>query len=119
MRALTVKQPWASLIAAGAKKIENRSWRPPASLVGQRIAIHAGAGWDRVGERHTDMRRDELPRGRVICTAVIDRVIETSDDPFWRGPLGWVLRDVRRVTGAPKMAGRLGLWPLPESAKIQ
>jgi len=43
MKALTVWQPWASLIAIGAKPYEFRSWRPHASLIGQRIAIHAGA----------------------------------------------------------------------------
>jgi hypothetical protein len=41
--AITVWQPWASLIAIGAKPYEFRSWRPPSSIVGQRIAIHAGA----------------------------------------------------------------------------
>lgn len=43
MKALTVWQPWASLIAIGAKPYEFRGWRPPASIIGQRIAIHAGA----------------------------------------------------------------------------
>jgi len=43
MKALTVWQPWASLIAEGLKPYEFRAWRPPASIVGQRIAIHAGA----------------------------------------------------------------------------
>lgn len=40
---LTVWQPWATLIAIGAKPYEFRSWRPPSWLVGQRMAIHAGA----------------------------------------------------------------------------
>lgn len=43
LKVLTVWQPWASLIAIGAKPFEFRSWTPPKSLVGQRIAIHAGA----------------------------------------------------------------------------
>lgn len=43
MKALTIWQPWASLIMIGAKPYEFRSWKPPASLVGQRLAIHAGA----------------------------------------------------------------------------
>lgn len=40
--ALTVWQPWATLIAAGAKPFEFRSWPAPARLIGKRIAIHAG-----------------------------------------------------------------------------
>lgn len=43
MKALTVWQPWASLIIAGAKPFEFRSWRPPQSIIGQRIVIHAAA----------------------------------------------------------------------------
>lgn len=43
MKALTIWQPWASLIRAGAKPYEFRGWQPPRAIVGQRIAIHAGA----------------------------------------------------------------------------
>ncbi|ODS59803.1 MAG: hypothetical protein ABS48_01655 [Erythrobacter sp. SCN 68-10] len=43
MKALTIWQPWASLIIAGAKPYEFRGWRPPTSIIGQRIVIHAAA----------------------------------------------------------------------------
>lgn len=43
MKALTVWQPWGSLIAIGAKPYEFRSWPPPKRIIGHRIAIHAGA----------------------------------------------------------------------------
>ena len=43
MKAITIWQPWASLIVAGAKPYEFRGWEPPRSIQGQRIAIHAGA----------------------------------------------------------------------------
>lgn len=48
MKALTLWEPWASLIMIGAKPFEFRKWnfadRPAlAKLVGQRIVIHAGA----------------------------------------------------------------------------
>ena len=41
MLALTLWQPYATLIACGAKTIETRSWAAPESLIGQRLAIHA------------------------------------------------------------------------------
>jgi hypothetical protein len=47
MKALTIYQPWASLIMAGAKPYEFRGWSPRerggayAALIGQRIVIHA------------------------------------------------------------------------------
>lgn len=40
MKAITVKQPWASLIVEGIKDIENRTW--PTKFRG-RVLIHAGA----------------------------------------------------------------------------
>lgn len=50
MKALTFWQPWASLITAGAKPYEFRGWRPPASIIGQRIVIHAGTRLVKRGE---------------------------------------------------------------------
>lgn len=41
MKALTVLQPWASLIVVGAKPYEFRGWRPNAKFIGQRIVMHA------------------------------------------------------------------------------
>ncbi len=41
--AITLWQPWASLIAAGAKPYEWRGWPAPTRLIGKKIAIHAGA----------------------------------------------------------------------------
>lgn len=43
MKALSIKQPWASLIAHGIKDIENRTWK--TNFRG-RIYIHASAKWD-------------------------------------------------------------------------
>jgi hypothetical protein len=46
MKALTVWQPWASLIMIGAKPFEFRRWSyldRESRLQGQRIVIHAGA----------------------------------------------------------------------------
>lgn len=43
MKAITVKQPWASLIVEGIKDIENRTWKCPEKYIGQRVLIHAAA----------------------------------------------------------------------------
>lgn len=47
MKAISLWQPWASLIACGAKRYETRSWAPPRELIGQSIAIHAAKKIDR------------------------------------------------------------------------
>ena len=47
MKAISLWQPWASLIACGAKPYETRSWAPPRELIGHVIAIHAAKKIDR------------------------------------------------------------------------
>lgn len=42
-KALSIKQPWAYLIASGIKDIENRTWKCPEEYIGQRVLIHASA----------------------------------------------------------------------------
>lgn len=41
--AITIWQPWATLIVDGHKPYEFRGWSAPRALWGRRIAIHAGA----------------------------------------------------------------------------
>ena len=36
MKAITLHQPWASLIACGLKTIETRDWPPPRAVGGER-----------------------------------------------------------------------------------
>lgn len=47
MKAISLWQPWASLIACGVKPFETRSWAPPQHLIGQSIAIHAAKKIDK------------------------------------------------------------------------
>jgi len=44
MKALTLTAPWGTAIAKLGKDIENRRWKPPDAIIGQRIAIHEGKG---------------------------------------------------------------------------
>ncbi|MXY35645.1 MAG: ASCH domain-containing protein [Dehalococcoidia bacterium] len=90
MKAITLWQPWASLIAAGIKTAETRSWQPPATLVGQRIAIHAGKEMVLTHDHRVEATLQaefgdnwpyDLPRGFVVCTAVLTRVWATTDRP--------------------------------------
>jgi hypothetical protein len=41
--ALTIWQPWATLVIADCKPYEFRTWPAPRHLWGKRIAIHAAA----------------------------------------------------------------------------
>lgn len=41
MKAISIKQPWAHLIASGIKDIENRTWKCHGKYIGERVLIHA------------------------------------------------------------------------------
>lgn len=97
IKALTLTQPWASLVAIGAKRIETRSWAPHRALIGQRIAIHAAKGWTAEQRQlmamqpfHAALREGygrglierpdsrELPRGCVVAMVTLEAVYPTS-----------------------------------------
>ena len=94
MKAITLHQPWASLIAAGLKYVETRSWPAPPSLIGQRIAIHAGKrkmqpipdGWPReiwdfvTGEQWDD--NNPCPLGMVVATANLTKCVKVEYNTF-------------------------------------
>ena len=139
-KAVTLHQPWASLVAKGAKTVETRSWRPPASLIGRRIAIHAGrerrneapgeefetavakhlgAGW-----------RDELPAGAVVATAVLAEVAEAAGDgkdaptreealfgDYRAGRWMWRLGGVKEVKPPVPVRGHRRIWSLEPANK--
>jgi len=59
MRAISLTQPWSSLIAVGSKKIETRSWQ--TSYRGK-LAIHASKGFPGEAKRFCE--------SRVVCEAL-------------------------------------------------
>jgi hypothetical protein len=122
LRVLTVKQPWASLIALGIKRVENRTWAPSKATLpdGSRIAIHAGGGWDARGAKRVGCQLDRrtLPSGLILCTAVVERIAIEMDDLYFVGPLGWVLRDVRPALSRP-LRGQLGLWKVADEEVVE
>jgi len=130
MKAITLIQPWASWIALGWKSIETRRHRLFASLVGTRIAIHAGKKWDvawfarasayltaEQTYRTEDLRRGG-PRGAIVCTASVTdfRRVQQIDSPAAmcncrHGTLyGLLLADIHVLREPMPARGRLGVW---------
>lgn len=75
MKAITIIQPWATLVALGEKKFETRSW---ATKYRGPLAIHAGKKVDREACEREPFRSvlarhgytaDNLPTGAVIATS--------------------------------------------------
>lgn len=126
MRALTICQPYASLIAEGRKRCENRRW--PTSFRGM-IAIHAGKSREWLDTLHPDEPMpNPMPFGAVIATAnlvdcvkltdVIDGVLGDAygwmlDDRHAEGPYCFVLEDVTPIEPVP-FRGAQGFFFFPD-----
>lgn len=106
MKALTLWQPWASLVVAGAKPYEFRSWRPPAGIVGQRIVIHAGAR--KVDQRGLDQLVELLEAGGADAAATalvpIDLALAVLRSADW--PLGVGMGSA--IVGEPRSGDAIG-----------
>lgn len=119
MRGFSLTQPWATLVALGAKKIETRSWS--TSYRGE-ILIHAAKGFPReVQEMCADepflavlkaagfTNTKELPRGVIVAVARLVAVKRTEEircvaseqeqafGDYSPNRYGWLLADVRAL----------------------
>ena len=69
MKAITLHEPWATLVAQGHKTRETRGKAAPLSLIGRRIAIHAGKHVDPGAQ--AAFGRIEVHPGHVVATAML------------------------------------------------
>lgn len=116
MKALTIRQPWASLIIAGIKTVENRSW--PAAHRGL-LAVHAGLGTDPEAlKAHRGLLPPgPLPRGVILGTVNVTGCVRDSPSP-WAEPgcWHWILKNPQPLAEPVPRTGRLGLWTVPDTA---
>jgi hypothetical protein len=132
MKAISLWQPWASLVAEGFKKMETRDWPPPRELVGQRIAIHATqkiVPWleltpafrhrleAHLGPGIAELWCDRVPRGAIVCTAILGPVLRVETVvggwAFCRVEYGMAKEPVRvPVDPFGNFAPERVLWPL-------
>ncbi len=105
MRAISIKQPWAELIVAGFKDIENRSWH---TKIRGRVLIHASKGIDKAAMREVEKMAAEAEaegkagkldrfhlRGGIVGSVEIVDCVTNSDSDWFHGPYGFVLRAPR------------------------
>lgn len=94
MKGLTLTQPWATLVALGAKRIETRAWSTPYRGP---LAIYAGKGLGGLGPgaKEDDLRRlvrtepfasalghqfaSALPRGVIVAVCDLVEVIDAVE----------------------------------------
>lgn len=77
MKAITIKQPWATLIAEGYKEYEFRTWK--TKYRGD-ILIHAGKGIDKKAMERFKNLNLEYPVGQIIAKATITDCIYVDEE---------------------------------------
>lgn len=121
MKTLTLKQPWASLIANNYKLYEFRSWK--TNYRGD-ILIHAGQGKDKNAFEKVKEYNLDYPSKRIIAIAHLDDCIpitsEFNDKICKSNPnvyaqkertgYVWKLSNIRKVDNKNIIPGKLGLW---------
>lgn len=116
LKAISLKQPWANLIASGKKTIETRTWntkyRGPVLIVASKAKVR-----DRRGDiiepmgcsvaiaRIVDCRPMRLTDRRAACIAK------------YPGAKAWILRNIKRIPRVP-IAGRLGIYRVRPALRL-
>ena len=121
MRVLTLKQPWATLVAEGIKKIEFRTWK---TNYRGKVLIHAGAGVDKKDMEKFKNLNLEFPSKRIIAEVEIVDCLELNDElnqkiieekniaygSKYRTGYAWKLKNVKKININKEINGKLGLW---------
>ena len=127
MKALSLIQPWASLVTLGAKRIETRSWQ---TRYRGPLAIHASKGfpsdcrklvgqapfYECLGARTAT----ELPLGAVLGVVWLTECLPTDQlepgEPekffgdFTPGRFGWFFEQTILTFNPRPVSGARGLW---------
>jgi hypothetical protein len=137
MKALTLTQPWATLVAIGAKKIETRSWN---TFYRGPLAIHAAKGFpqdaqhlcfsvpfrdylgDYVSLNETYLGQHKFPLGAIVATCNLAKVLrvvpwnklpnepEYSFGDYSPDRYMWFLENIVALPEPIKVKGALSLW---------
>lgn len=134
MKCLTIRQPWATLIALGEKQIETRTWR--TAHRGE-LAIHAGMQVNKAICRTEPYQSllachgytaDNLPTGKIIAVSRIADCCEVTPElaqqgwpggneyvfgNYAEGRYAWKLEEVVPLVHPIPAKGRLGFWEYP------
>lgn len=144
MKALSLTQPWASLVAVGAKRYETRSWstghRGAIAIAASKSfpldcrALFAGRPFRDVLDE-AGLTLDDLVRccGHVVAVADVVGCIRTDGHAaqlvglpvpaeherafgdYSPGRFAWALDNVRQLDSPVACKGMLGLWEMPSA----
>ena len=121
MKVITLKQPWATLVAEGIKEYEFRSWK--YNYRGE-ILIHAGAGVDKDAMERFKSLNLTYPKMKILAIVTIDDCIPLDEkqnkeicnlNPLVYGDknrtgYAWKLKNVKKINLDDKIQGKQGIW---------
>lgn len=122
MKAITIKQPWASLICEGIKNVENRKWK--TNFRG-RVLVHAALkDFNFNGQIISEYQREFIKAvkkpyvtGAIIGSVEIIDCIKSSNSPHreWGNMYcyHWVLANPILFPEPIPAKGRLSFWDYP------
>jgi len=124
IRAVSIKQPWASLIVMGIKDIENRSWKMKIKedICKNWLLVHASAMYAKMkyvkGEIKEELEKHEcmkFPKSAIIGLMHINRIEERSKNDIktniWEiGSKCWHIDAVLNFKNPIYVKGNLSLW---------
>lgn len=120
MICISIRQPWAWLIANGHKDIENRTWKFIPTYRGE-LYIHASKSCTKAQYQvAVDFAQSidpsiqvpalkQLERGGLIAKCYLTNVVTASDSPWFVGRIGFVLKDAQKIDFIP-CNGQLGFF---------
>lgn len=115
MQAISIRQPWAWLIAQGSKTIENRTW---ATSYRGPLLIHAGRHIEtdymnafllEVNKAENGAAKPLIYTGGIIGIVDLVDCVTRSNNEWFTGPIGWVLANARPLEPYP-CKGKLGIF---------
>jgi len=122
MKVITLKQPWATLVAEGLKKYEFRSWK--FNYRGE-ILIHAGKGIDKDAIKKFEHLNLNYPHSKIIAKVKILDCIELNDKinkqiieeneliyghKYYRTGYAWKLELIEKINDETEVSGKQGIW---------
>lgn len=111
-KAITIKQPWASLIMAGLKDVENRTWK--TNFRGT-VAVHAGSGIAKDAMAEHGHLVSQYPAGAIIGTVdIVGCVTDSASEWAMEGHYHWILANPRPCAPVPA-SGSLSFWQVSDA----
>lgn len=124
--ALSIRQPWPWAIIHAGKPVENRTWK--TNFRGD-FCIHSSKAMPNEDLAEAEKfflsigvalapHLQDLPRGGIVAVATLTDCVTEHDSPWFFGPFGFVLANVRPVEFIP-VSGAQGFFNWRARLSIQ